>query len=145
MMPYGDRDLTWNWLRYSLIPWVMQAWEFSGFFRISQGTKKPEIITDYAEFSHFKQKYGKNCTMIISFRISLTSLLSCLVMALSHYLNLSSEVACDIHFRATSQEVLSNLILKMCSKSTPLSITTTSLKGQWILEITYWWVSARKT
>ena len=48
--------------------------------RIFQGIKNPEINTNYAVFSHFKQKYCKNCTMIISFRISLKSLLSCLVM-----------------------------------------------------------------
>ena len=42
--------------------------------RIFQGIKNPEINTN------FKQKYCKNCTMIISFWISLKSLLSCLIV-----------------------------------------------------------------
>ena len=61
------------------ITWTgMRVFRIFPDFLIFQGIKNPEINTNHAEFSHFKQKYCKNCTMIISFRISLKSLLSCL-------------------------------------------------------------------
>ena len=62
-------------------PCVCRAWEFSGFFLISRvflGVENPEIITNYAEVS-IDKKSCKNCTMILSFMISLRSSLSCLV------------------------------------------------------------------
>ena len=57
---------------------AVQAWEFSGFPDFL-GHKNPEIITNYAGFSHFDKKYCWNYIIIISFRVSLGSSLSCRV------------------------------------------------------------------
>ena len=58
-----------------------QAWEFSRFFLISRSfmTWKILKLEHILQFSQFKLKYCKKiCPMIIIFRISLRSLLSCL-------------------------------------------------------------------